>query len=104
MRRQGLGWAELGFAHHPLVAILNVLDTILQIPALVRQGTLDSVGTARHMPLQSIGHEMDGLSDLELMTRHDNPFLAVVEAGPPLDEAGWICGPSWRKMPGKLQR
>src|SRR5690349_9139389 len=86
LRGHGLSWAELRLGDHAFMAILHVLHPILQIAPLVRQRALDRIGTRRHMPFQPIRHEMHGLSDLELMTRHDDPFPPAIEEPHPLDD------------------
>jgi hypothetical protein len=49
--------------------------------------TLDRVGSAWHVALQSIGHQLHSLTNLESMTRHDTPFPPSAGGPDPLDDA-----------------
>src|ERR1700730_12021203 len=77
VRGERLGGPQLRLADNALVTVLYVLNPILQVAALVRQRALDRVGTAGNMALQAIGHEMHRLSDLESVTRHDEPLSSL---------------------------
>ena len=54
--------------------ILNILDAVLKVAPLIRKLPLNRVGAARHVPFQPVRDEMHGLTNLELMTRHDRPL------------------------------
>jgi hypothetical protein len=77
MRRECFAGPQLCLADHAFMAILHVLYPVLQIAALIRQGSQDYICASWHVSFQPVGHEMHGLSDLEPMARHDDPFPAV---------------------------
>jgi hypothetical protein len=94
VRGERLGGPQLRLADHALVTVLHVLNPILQVAALVRQRALNRVRAAGDMALEAIGHEMHRLSDLESMTRHDDPFSSLDGQTGPLGDTRRICGRS----------
>src|SRR5215471_16230482 len=70
LRRQRGRRAELRLVDHPLVAIAGMLDAVVEVAPLDRQQTLNGIRAGRHVPFQSIGDEIDRLSDLELVMCH----------------------------------
>jgi hypothetical protein len=77
MRRECFGGPQLCLADHTFMAILHVLYSVLQIATFIRQGSQNCIRASRYVPFQPVGYEMHGLSDLEPMARHDDPFPAV---------------------------
>jgi hypothetical protein len=92
VRSQSLGRAQLRLADHALVTVLHILHPVLQVAAFVRQQALDGVRPARHMSFEPVGYQIHGLTDLEAMTRHDDPSPAVSgRTGP----SGRLTRPMW---------
>jgi hypothetical protein len=68
-----LSGPQLRLVDDPLVAILCVFDTIEQVAAFDGEQTLDRVVAGWDMSLQPVRHQMDRLTDLELVMRHEGP-------------------------------
>ena len=77
LRGERLRGTQLSFADHAFVTVLNVLYSILEIAAFIRQRALNCVCSTRHMALEPVGHQVHGLTDLESMTRHNETLPAV---------------------------
>ena len=82
MGRERLSGSQLRLADHPFMAILHILDPVLQIAAFVRSWSQDCIRPSRYVSFQPVWHEVHSLSDLEPMARHDDPFPAVSGTGP----------------------
>src|SRR3984885_14206993 len=73
LRGECFGCPQLRLVDDPLMAILAVLHPVIQIASFDRKQALHRVATTGDMPLQAVRHQMDRLTDLELMLRHGGP-------------------------------
>src|ERR1700674_3549500 len=73
LRGECFGCPQLRLVDDPLMAILTVLHPVIQIASFDRKQALDGIATTGDMPLQTVRHQMDRLTDLELMLRHGGP-------------------------------
>ena len=77
LRGERLRGTQLSFADHAFVTVLNVLYSILEIAAFIRQRALNCVCSTRHMALEPVWHQVHGLTDLESVTRHNETLPAA---------------------------
>lgn len=77
LRSERLRRTQLCLADHAFVTVLYVLHSILEIATFIRQRALNKVGSAWHMALHPVRHQVYCLTNLKSVTRHNNTSPAV---------------------------